>query len=392
MSNKSDELNILIITDNGLETVGGEQESTKIIINGLKDNYRLGVIQPGNINNKISNVKYYNMTEKTRIKHLIKNPFAFLSYINKIRTIIHKDKPKIIHTQAQVSFFIVSILKKLKLIPRKNTIIHTERGLYIRYSLFFKMIFRFLMTELNVLVTTTKYNMNFWKKALNNKNYKLDFKVIENTAGEIFEAYEKEKKKDNNKLIVSFAGRYSEQKNWPLAVEISEKLYKEIGNDLKVIMAVGCLDKKSEIQTNKMFNYLSSKLNSSFKNYINVNLEKMNEIYYETDVFILTSLPNSESFGRTVVEAMSRKVAVLSTDAGGPVEIVNKKENILDDVNEFVKRVLNFYNNKNLLDSEKESNFNSVRIKYSLNNNLNKHNDLYKGYIKRGAHNNAKQS
>lgn len=377
-------IDILLLSDNGLETVGGEQESTKIIINGIKNDYNLGVIQPGEVINKIRNVKYYNMTKRTRIKHLIKNPFAFISYINKIRKIIRQDAPKIIHTQAQVSFFIISLLFKLKLIPQTIKFIHTERGLYTKYNTFFKALFVFFMKELNVLVTTTEFNMGYWKKALHNKCYPDRFKIIENTAGELFETYDSSKERENDgKFVIGFAGRYADWKNWPLAVEISEKLKEKLKDDLVVKMAVGCLDEKSLKETKKMFQYMSGLLGNNFEGQINMTLEEMDQFYYELDVFILTSNYNTESFGRTLVEAMSRKVAVLSTDAGGPVEVVKNKENILNNAEEFVTKIIELDVDDQLLQNEKEKNLEIVKANYSLFNNIKEHDALYDGLIKK---------
>src|SRR5699024_2539115 len=112
----------------------------------------------------------------------------------------------------------------------------------------------------------------------------IEYKVIENTAGDIFETYDQTQEGNENKLVISFAGRYSEQKNWPLAVEISEMLNEVLGDDLKVIMVVGCLDEKSEIKANKMLSKLTEKLGSKLHSQININIEEMDKIYYETDV------------------------------------------------------------------------------------------------------------
>src|SRR5690625_2834110 len=243
-----DKVDILIMSDNGLETVGGEQESTKIIINGIKDKFKVGVIQPGIIKKPTENVHYYHLTEQTRMKHLIKNPFAFVSYINRVRKIIKRENPNIIHTQAQASFFIVGLLKKFRLISKDIKLIHTERSLYTKYSNFFKRIFYFFMKELHILVTTTEFNMGYWKKALTKRNISLRYELIENTAGKLFEKFEPSlKKPTNDKLVIGFAGRYADWKNWPLAVEISEKLNDKLDDKLMVNMAVGCLDNKSEI-------------------------------------------------------------------------------------------------------------------------------------------------
>lgn len=264
------------------------------------------------------------------------------------------------------------------MIPKSIKLIHTERGLYIWYSSFFKNLFKFFMTELDTLITTTQFNMNHWKKALNTNKYnQINFKIIENTAGEMFEEYDPNKEKKHDKFVVSFAGRYSEQKNWPLAVDIAENLYEQIGDNLKIIMAVGCLDKKSEIETKEMFKNLKDKLGDSFKGSININLEQMNELYYETDIFIVTSLPNSESFGRTVVEAMSRKCVVLSTDAGGPTEVISDRNNILKNIDEFVARTLELYLDEKKLKKESNIGYKKFKEIYSLNNNLEHHLKLY---------------
>src|SRR5699024_10001994 len=104
-----------------------------------------------------------------------------------------------------------SLLRKLRLISNNIKIIHTERGLYTKYSNMLKKVFLFFMKELEVFVTTTQFNMNYWKESILQKGLQMDFKIIENTAGELFETYDpnRERPKDN-KLIVGFAGRYAD--------------------------------------------------------------------------------------------------------------------------------------------------------------------------------------
>lgn len=376
-------LDILLMGDNGLDTVGGEQESTKIIINGSKDIYSLGVIQPGKIKNPKSGVTYFNLTNHTRIKHLVKNPFDFLRYILKIKKIINTSKPKVIHTQAQVSFFIVALLKKLRLISKDNYLIHTERGLYINYNAFFKWIFYFFMKELNILVTTTHFNMKYWREALEKKSFSLNYRVIENTAGELFETYDETlNKKDEEKITIGFAGRYTEQKNWPLAVEITEKLNTIMGDRLQVKMAVGCLNEKALRKTKLMYKQLNKTLGSRFDGKINVNLEEMDKFYYDIDVFILTSNYNTESFGRTLVEAMSRKTVVLTTDAGGSVEVVSNSNNVHKTADDFVEKIILFSKDKVKMNKEKEGNLKRVKEVYSLENNISKHLRMYSKILK----------
>lgn len=376
--NDEKNIDIIFVGDNNHSTVGGDQESTKVLLNSLNDIYKLAVIQPGQLKNKVNNVIYYELSNETRIKHLVKKPLSFFLYICSVIKIIRKSKPKVIHTQSQVSFFIVSFLKKIEFIHREIILIHTERSLYIKYNFLFRKIFFCSMKELNTLVTTTKLNMKDWKNALDEKGININYEVIENTAGEIFEKIDKSKLKQSDDTInISFAGRYNDVKNWPLALEISERLEHLLKDRLIVNMAVGCLDEKSENETIKMFNYMESLLGERFVGKINIDINEMDDIFYQTDVFILTSKENSESFGRTLVEAMSRYTAVLTTNAGGPEEVIKNPNNVLRSAEEFAARVVNYYEDNNLLTKEKELNFDLYKKNYSLENNVSKHIRLY---------------
>lgn len=383
MTNNS--LDILLMSDNCLDTVGGEQESVKIIIEGIKDEYSIGVIQPGTLNNREYGVIYFDLTKKTRIKHLIRNPLNFIRYILRVKNIINTYRPKIVHTQAQVSFFIVALLKKFRLVTKDNCIIHTERGLYTKYNRLFKYIFYFFMKELNILVTTTQFNMKYWKYALKKRKYLLEYRIIENTAGKIFETLDETMLNSNNeKIVVGFAGRYTEWKNWPLAVDITKKLNERIGDALEVKMAVGCLDRKALENTRQMYTELRKMLGNRFDGKVNITLKEMDRFYYEIDVFILTSHHNTESFGRTLVEAMSRNTLVLTTNAGGSVEVVGDPKNVYTSADEFVERIVDLYNDRKKLEEEKTKNLVRVRETYSLNNNIEKHFELYSSILRKG--------
>lgn len=378
-------IDILIMSDNSHNTVGGEQESTKIILEGLNQSeFSTAVIHPGiPPENTLEKVRYLFMTNETRIKHLVKRPMNFIKYILKARYLIRLYRPKVIHTQAQVSFFIVALLRKTHLIPKDFTFIHTERGLYLKYNSIFRRLFIFFMNQLDILVTTTEYNMKSWKSAIKGKKPKKFF-IIPNTAGKEFEEFnEKLKKKnvDSDKFVIGFAGRYCDWKNWPLAVEIIDKMNNQIGQKLEVRMAVGCLDEASLEDTHKMFDHLYKKLNDRFKGDINISITEMNRFYYDIDAFILTSDKNTESFGRTLVEAMSRRNVVFTTPAGGSEEVVPSPENVFYTTDEIVKKLLVLAGEESFLIKEQNAGLNYVKNKYSLENNINLHQLLYKGIV-----------
>ena len=130
--------------------------------------------------------------------------------------------------------------------------------------------------------------------------------------------------------------------------------------------------------TIEMFTKMKSLLGERFEGKINIDISEMNKFYYDLDFFILTSKHNTESFGRTLVEAMSRKTIVLTTNSGGSVEVVGNKNNVCETADDFIKKIVEYYNNRNLMEEEKEKSFKRVREKYSLKNNVNKHIRMYK--------------
>lgn len=379
---QKNKLDILLMVDNNIDTVGGEQESTKIIIDEFKNLHNIGLVQPGESATKFDKVSYFELSKISRIKLLIKKPHYFLKYILDAKEIINEHKPLVIHTQSQVSFFMVALLKKLRLISKDQYIIHTERGLYYKYNTFFKHLFFFFLKELNTLVTTTHLNKKYWKEALEKRNIHVDYQIVENTAGKIFETIDYSQLVNNQKVIsIGFSGRYNAVKNWPLAIEISKKLNNQLNDKVHVYMAVGCLGEKEEKDVKAMFNEMHNILGDRFHGKINISLEEMNAFYYPLDVFVLTTKKYGESFGRTLVEAMSRHTAVLTTPSGGSVEVVGNKLNVFKTADEFVEKIITYDNNRNILEEEKKNNMVRVKELYSLRNNIDKYSSLYKSIV-----------
>ena len=62
-----------------------------------------------------------------------------------------------------------------------------------------------------------------------------------------------------------------------------------------------------------------------------------------------------ESFGKAAVEAMSRKCAIISTKAGGLVEVVGKEENLyeVDNIKKCVDYIEELERNREKLKEEK---------------------------------------
>ena len=148
-------------------------------------------------------------------------------------------------------------------------------------------------------------------------------------------------------------------------------------------MNVSSYDEPAEFETKRMFNRMEELLGDRFIGKINVPFADMEQFYYDIDVYVLTSWPLSESFGRTIVEAMSRKTAVLTTDAGGSVEVVNNPSTVCETATQFANVIIGWHNDEHSLNEEKERNFKRVHECYTLANNVDNYNLLYKSILGR---------
>lgn len=359
--------------------VGGSVESLKVIMNAVKERYDISLITPGRYELEDEKIKHIHHSKYTGMKEMIRNPFAFCIYYIKMLLSIRKLKPKVIHTQEQIGYFAVAFFKRLRLIDRSTILIHTERGLYEKYSGLVKKLFLFSLRYTDKVVVTTDYNKVAWSNAVD-KNSRGKYVVIENTAGARFENYDISKvRRDDDSITVGFAGRLSPWKGWDLAEEICNSV--ATNKKIKFRVAMGCDSKKDKEIAEHIFETMGNKLQDRFTGNINLNLSQMDDFYYGIDVFIITSKPKTESFGRVLVEAMSRKVVVLGTDCGGATEVIGKKDNILNTAEEFKKKLEYFLENRQKLNEESEYYYKRFWEKYSLENNADKHMKLYSYYL-----------
>lgn len=371
---------VLLINDNNMGFLGGERESQLIIINAASRKYRTAVIQPGEFHAEIPNTTFYWRTESLRIKRLIKNPIAFCIYFFKVAALIRKISPRVIHSNSQVSFFMVSLYKRFHLIDRDIHFVHTDRGLYTKYNNFFRWLFQFSFKYLDVLITTTRFNMEQWQMANERKKISVSYKVIGNTAGEIYESIDETRISKNSYLTIGFSGRMCEWKGWDLAEKIACKI-NEIIPDIHCKMYISCLAEGDQKQTSQLFQRMKTVYGDRFEGKINVPFSEMEQFYYDIDIFILTSWKKSESFGRTIVEAMSRRCAVLTTDAGGSVEVVGDKDTICDSVEEFCANIQEWNTDRKRLGDIKKRNYERVRREYTLEKNVSQYLALYNMFI-----------
>ena len=142
----------------------------------------------------------------------------------------------------------------------------------------------------------------------------------------------KPKKQNTNHqslFTVLSVGAFTEQKRHDLVIKAVSKL-----KDIKLIIAGGGGDKKEEIRA------LGTRLLGNKFELLQVDHNKMPEIYNRADVFTLASNP-TESFGIVLVEAMASGLLVVATNDPIRREIVGDAGLFVDptDTDEYAKSI-----------------------------------------------------
>lgn len=372
---------ILYISDVDISTSGGAQESMKILMEELGGDFEFFLLTPkGKRINKnhiiLNDYKDFILRGKS---------FLILFKMTKdILTEIKKINPQIIHIQMPSTLIIVNFLFTIGLLNKNIKIVYTDRGVYSKYGKITTLSINSLIKKAHKVVVTTEMNkknyINLYKKY---HKYSNKFKVIYNTGGKLYNEYNsnlrnemrKKLKIKKNEFVIGFCGRFSEQKNWPMSKEIIDRLSTNI--DVKFIVVIGT--DGSEKNYNEVINFLQELENVVKKDkvisFINLSNEKMNIIYYAMDCFVLTS--KWESFGRTAVEAMSRKNIVLGTNVDGIPEVIGREDCVFNSVEEAVKKIIYFKNNETELEKAKKFFFNRYHSLFCYKINITKYKELY---------------
>lgn len=225
--------------------------------------------------------------------------------------------------------------------------------------------------DINKYLTKTYCCNNFTKKQLQENYYKTedDVEVLYiGTDDKKYDPnkYDKNKLKEkydipDNKIIISFIARLSEEKRPLMFIEIAKKLLKENKNLFFLIAGDGPL-----------MNEVSSKVNDNFKLFGLV--KKTEEIYAISDITVNCSA--LEGLALTSYESLSMNVPVISTDVGGQKELIDESvggvvhynensspevyEKEIDNYCKEIKRVLNN------LDKIKENCRKKIETKFTL--------------------------
>ena len=365
-------MKILYVLDWPIDSIGGAQKSTYTIATEIekKHNEVYLCCPRGDSNGYHEKIKYlYHDIHGNTILDKIKKILFY-------KKIIKLYKFDIIHIQNPTSFSLIGILLIINKRLKKNTkYVFTDRDFFSAYKKKQRYLFKLISKNFEHIICTTNQNKKQWDL------YFERVLVIPNVLDFDWYNYEEKKeiqtKSENdmmNSFVLGFGGRFVKYKRWDTVYEICNELKNK---DVKFAFVFGTATPKEEKDVEEFIRRLERIISGKYKYYKNVSSEKMKEFYYLIDCFVLTS--EKESFGRTLLEAMTKKNVVLGTNSGGVPDVINN-ENYLFEVGEVKKvidSVLQYLENPVTLRKDKEYFYKYVQTKFSTDIMIEKHLEIY---------------
>lgn len=360
---------------------GGAPISTILLANEMaKKGNEVSIVMPKNnkksgIDRNIKIIEINKFIDKFPFE--FKEPIKALVLTKELYNIVLQENPDIIHANMPRCARIIGMLRRLNFIPNKIKLIYTDREHVSTLRNFYKFIYKsFIAKPFDHVVSLSKINSVYWQDIMGHKNVS----IIPNTAGEVYELYKSEMHESMRKYLninigkktVMFAGRFIYLKNWNLAKEIMCKAPKD---KFQFIIAIPINNIKIKMEVYEFINSIKE-IGVDLVFIENATQKQMSDLYYAADIFIMTS--NSESFGRTAIEAMSRKCVVIGRNVGALPEVILKDSNIMNcESKEFIKKMEEYFNNEKSLLNDKEWFYNRYIDNYTLNINIQNHINLY---------------
>ena len=376
---------ILYLMEYPIDLPGGGQESTKTLCEGLvrEGEFEPVVACPTLLSSSEGDYPFRIVTypsDENRELSKARRLANFFSRIKSFKKIIKEVSPDLIHvsmSESLITFGFLRVPGQFAHIP----FVYTDRGLCTGYRKHSMICIKETMKRACRMLTTTEYNAGLWRKVI-----KTPVTVIPNTISTAFAGYDPDARADMRKkygvkdgeLVIGFAGRISEEKDWPSVPRVV-KAIAETGIRFKTALVMSLYEERDEeiaVSVRERITECIGKENLIYMQ--DLNQKEMAQYYYLVDIFIMTSC--FESFGKAAVEAMSRKCAVLSTAVGGLPEVIGNAEDLYDmkDLKTLAERVSHLAKDQGALDGEREAFFRRYTDNYTTDKNIEGHARVYR--------------
>ena len=227
---------ILYLMEYPIDLPGGGQMSTQTLCDGIVEMYSEDYVPvvacPELLTKKKEDYDFKLVTYKSdenREDTKLKRIANFLKRIGSFRKIIKAEKPDLIHVSMSESLITFGFLRCLGFFS-KTPFIYTDRGLAYGYRKHSMTCIKATLKHAARLLTTTEFNKSLWEK----ENLTCGINVIPNTISKAFNDYNpnrraelrKEYGLNGDELVIGFAGRISEEKDWPFVPVLVKELAK----------------------------------------------------------------------------------------------------------------------------------------------------------------------
>lgn len=387
---KDNKKKVLYLMEYPIDLPGGGQMSTLTLCEGLvqKGDFEPVVCCPTLLSKSQKDYPFKIVTYKSSENRELSKLSRIGNFFKRIldfKRIIKAEKPDIIHVSMSESLITYGALVcsgHFKKIP----FVYTDRGLRYGYRKHSMFCILKTMKHAAMMLTTTEFNKNLWSK----EDITCDIRVIPNTISKSFDVYNEGKRAElrnkwgikEGELVIGFAGRISEEKDW-MSVPVIVKALWDSGIRFKVSLVLSIYeDRDAQIKADIIEGITNSIGEDNLIYMQDLSQDEISEYYYMVDIFLMTSM--FESFGKAAVEAMSRKCVVLSTAVGGLPEVIGKTENLYDKdhLEVLASRIKYFIGNPDAMDAERDYYFNRFKSLYTRDVNTYRHTEVYEEILK----------
>ncbi len=319
-------------------------------------------------------------SDENREKSKLRRILNFFRRIGSFYRIIRSEKPQLIHVSMSESLITFGFLRCIGLFSR-IPFVYTDRGLFYGYRSHSRACIMRTMKHAAKMICTTQYNKNLWTVA----KMPCEIKVIPNTIDKAFDEFEEGKREEQRRkysileddFVVGFAGRISEEKDWPFVEQLVSAL-KNSGMCFKVALVLSVYEAQDARLVEEIKGCIIKQIGEENLIYMqDLSQAEIADYYYLVDVFVMTSM--FESFGKAAVEAMSRKCAVVSTGVGGLTEVIGKEENLYtkENLQKFTDRMKALCENRAALEGDRDFFYRRYLDNYTKEVHIERHLTLY---------------
>lgn len=380
-------IKILVITPYFYPKIGGVEKHTYNLYKGLKKkyNYEIVVITSNHESKKykeeiLEGMKIYRLASQFKVSN---TPVNF-KWKKQIKEIIKKENPNMIMAHSPVPFISdVTILsnKNLPVILKYHSgSMKKEKRSFTNILIYIyeKVLLPMVLNKSNYIICTSDFVKNNFLKGYNNKSITITPSV------DVDKFKPLEKSKTNKNFNILYVGRIDKTSRWKgiqYLLGSIKFISKNNSNILLTIVGDGDAIEyyKSQVLKLKIEDYVEFKGSLSGNDLV--------KKYQETDVLVLPSTSEAESFGMVLIEAMACKKPVIGSKMGGIPYVIDDGENGLlvppKNTQSLAGAIIKILENPKLAKQMGEKGYKKVKENFTLENQINETNKIILKVLKK---------